>query len=183
MFRCNRQCSTHHPTCQRHVPTLWRYRFGEFDTVFYQEIILSSGGMDRSEIHGIDFRFQHLVGDHLFGGKINWERRKMQIHAPLNIVKMYWWSEFYPTKIGKNADLSLYLQSPKLTNPHEYDTKTNTGKANIRKVEKFLQPPYSARENHSWPTPPAPDSMVCGAAHTGHTHRLAGGVGVVRHLL
>ena len=89
MFRCNRQCSTHHPTCQRHVPTLWRYRFGEFDTVFYQEIILSSGGMDRSEIHGIDFRFQHLVGDHLFGGKINWERRKMQIHAPLNIVKMY----------------------------------------------------------------------------------------------
>ena len=33
--------------------------------------------------------FQHLVGDHLFGGKINWERRKMQIHAPLNIVKMY----------------------------------------------------------------------------------------------
>ena len=20
--------STHHPTCQRHVPTLWRYRFG-----------------------------------------------------------------------------------------------------------------------------------------------------------
>ena len=33
--------------------------------------------------------FQHLVGDHLFGGKINWERIKMQIHAPLNIVKMY----------------------------------------------------------------------------------------------
>ena len=62
MFRCNRQCSTHHPTCQRHVPTLWRYRFGEFDTVFYQEIILSSGGMDRSEIHGIDFRFS------IFGG-------------------------------------------------------------------------------------------------------------------
>ena len=127
--------------------------------------------------------FQHLVGDHLFGGKINWERRKMQIHAPLNIVKMHWWSEFYPTKTGKNADLSLYLQSPKLTNPHEYDTKTNTGKANIRKVEKFLQPPYSARENHSRPTPPAPDCVVCGAAHIGHTRRLAGGVGVVRHLL
>ena len=23
--------STHHPTCQRHVPTLWRYRFGRFN--------------------------------------------------------------------------------------------------------------------------------------------------------
>lgn len=33
--------------------------------------------------------FQHLVGDHLFGGKINCGRRKMQIHAPLNIVKMH----------------------------------------------------------------------------------------------
>ena len=90
MFRCNRQCSTHHPTCQRHVPTLWRNRFGEFDTVFYQEIILSSGGK------WIEVRFmvlisgfQHLVGDHLFGGKINCGRRKMQIHAPLNIVKMH----------------------------------------------------------------------------------------------
>ena len=30
-------------TCQRHIPTLWRYRFGKFDTVFYQEFILSSG--------------------------------------------------------------------------------------------------------------------------------------------
>lgn len=47
----------------------------------------NQGGMDRSEIHGIDFRFQHLVGDHLFGGKINCGRRKMQIHTPLNIVK------------------------------------------------------------------------------------------------
>ena len=33
--------------------------------------------------------FQYLVGDHLFGGKINCGRRKMQIHAPLNIVKMH----------------------------------------------------------------------------------------------
>ena len=33
--------------------------------------------------------FQHLVGDHLFGGKINCGRRKMQIHTPLNIVKMH----------------------------------------------------------------------------------------------
>ena len=31
------------PNMPRHVPTLWRYRFGEFDSVFYQEIILSSG--------------------------------------------------------------------------------------------------------------------------------------------
>lgn len=45
--------------------------------------------MDRSEIHGIDFRFQHLVGDHLFGGKINCRRRKIQIRTPLNIVKMH----------------------------------------------------------------------------------------------
>ena len=33
--------------------------------------------------------FQYLVGDHLFGGKINCGRRKMQIHVPLNIVKMH----------------------------------------------------------------------------------------------
>lgn len=44
--------------------------------------------MDRSEIHGIDFRFQHLVGDHLLVTTINCGRRKIQIHAPLNIVKM-----------------------------------------------------------------------------------------------
>ena len=52
MFRYNRQCSTHHPTCQRHVPTLWHFRFGEFDTVFYQEIILSSGVFRRETASG-----------------------------------------------------------------------------------------------------------------------------------
>ena len=41
MFRC--KLSTHHPTCRRHVPTLWRYRFEKFDAAFYQETILSSG--------------------------------------------------------------------------------------------------------------------------------------------
>ena len=39
MFRC--KLSTHHPTCRRHVPTLWRYRFEKFYTTSYQEIILS----------------------------------------------------------------------------------------------------------------------------------------------
>ena len=34
-FRC--KLSTHHPTCRRHVPTLWRYRFEKFDTTSYQE--------------------------------------------------------------------------------------------------------------------------------------------------
>ena len=51
-FAAIRQCSTHHPTCRRHVPTLWRYRFGEFDTVFYQEIILSSGVFRRETASG-----------------------------------------------------------------------------------------------------------------------------------
>jgi len=31
------QCINALETCQRHVPTLWRYRFGKFDAVFYQE--------------------------------------------------------------------------------------------------------------------------------------------------
>ena len=44
--------STHHPTCQRHVPTLWRNRFGKFDAVFYQEIILSSGVFRRETASG-----------------------------------------------------------------------------------------------------------------------------------
>ena len=35
-------------TCQRHVPTLWRYRFGKFDAAFYQEIMLSSGVFRRN---------------------------------------------------------------------------------------------------------------------------------------
>ena len=43
MFRCKQKLSTHHPTCRRHVPTLWRYRFEKFDTTSYQEIILSLG--------------------------------------------------------------------------------------------------------------------------------------------
>ena len=38
----NSKLSTHHPTCRRHVPTLWRYRFEKFDTTSYQEIILPS---------------------------------------------------------------------------------------------------------------------------------------------
>ena len=62
---------------------------GNLIRFFTKKSFYHQGGMDRSEIHGIDFRFQHLVGDHLFGGKINCERRKMQIHAPLNIVKMH----------------------------------------------------------------------------------------------
>ncbi|MDY5538551.1 MAG: hypothetical protein SPF86_04690 [Sodaliphilus sp.] len=65
MFRCNSAMFNASPNMPRHVPTLWRYRFGEFDTVFYQEIILSSGGMDRSEIHGIDFRFSTFGGGSL----------------------------------------------------------------------------------------------------------------------
>ena len=42
-FDANRKLSTHHPTCRRHVPTLWRYRFEKFDTTSYQEIIWSLG--------------------------------------------------------------------------------------------------------------------------------------------
>ena len=39
-------------TCQRHVPTLWRYRFGKFDAAFYQEIILLSGVLRRETASG-----------------------------------------------------------------------------------------------------------------------------------
>jgi len=39
-------------TCQRHVPTLWRYRFGKFDAAFYQEIMLSSGVFRRETASG-----------------------------------------------------------------------------------------------------------------------------------
>ena len=44
--------STHHPTCQRHVPTLWRYCFWRFDTISFQEIILSSGFFRRETASG-----------------------------------------------------------------------------------------------------------------------------------
>ena len=44
--------STHHPTCQRHVPTLWRYCFVRFDTTSFQEIILSSGFFRRETASG-----------------------------------------------------------------------------------------------------------------------------------
>ena len=44
--------STHHPTCQRHVPTLWRYCFERFDTTSFQEIILSSGFFRRETASG-----------------------------------------------------------------------------------------------------------------------------------
>ena len=36
----------------RHVPTLWRYRFGKFDAAFYQEIMLSSGVFRRETASG-----------------------------------------------------------------------------------------------------------------------------------
>ena len=39
-------------TCQRHVPTLWRYRFGRFDAVIYQENILSSWVFRRETASG-----------------------------------------------------------------------------------------------------------------------------------
>ena len=39
-------------TCQRHVPTLWRYRFEKFDVAFYQETILSSGVFRRETAIG-----------------------------------------------------------------------------------------------------------------------------------
>ena len=48
----NSKLSTHHPTCRRHVPTLWRYRFEKFDTTSYQEIILSLGFFRRETASG-----------------------------------------------------------------------------------------------------------------------------------
>ena len=51
-FAANRKLSTHHPTCRRHVPTLWRYRFEKFDTTSYQEIILSLGFFRRETASG-----------------------------------------------------------------------------------------------------------------------------------
>ena len=43
MFRCKQQCVNALETCRRHVPTLWRYRFGVvWCGFFYQEFILSS---------------------------------------------------------------------------------------------------------------------------------------------
>ena len=39
-------------TCQRHVPTLWRYRFGRFDTTSFREIILLSGVFCRERASG-----------------------------------------------------------------------------------------------------------------------------------
>lgn len=40
------------------------------------------GEMDRSEIHGIDFRFQHLVGDHLLVAKLIAEEEKYKFTHP-----------------------------------------------------------------------------------------------------
>ena len=51
-FDANRKLSTHHPTCRRHVSTLWRYRFEKFDTTSYQEIILSLGVFRRETASG-----------------------------------------------------------------------------------------------------------------------------------
>lgn len=42
----------------------------------------NQGGMDRSEIHGIDFRFQHLVGDHLLVAKLIEEKEKYKFTHP-----------------------------------------------------------------------------------------------------
>ena len=52
MFRCKRQIINALETCQRHVPTLWRYCFGKFDTTSFQEIILSSGVFRRETASG-----------------------------------------------------------------------------------------------------------------------------------
>lgn len=38
--------------------------------------------MDRCEIHGIDFRFQHLVGDHLLVAKLIEEEEKYKFTHP-----------------------------------------------------------------------------------------------------
>ena len=43
LFQCFRQ---------RHVPTLWHYRFEKFDAAFYQEIMLSSGVFRRETASG-----------------------------------------------------------------------------------------------------------------------------------
>ena len=52
MFRCKQQFICALETCQRHVPTLWRYRFEKFDAAFYQEIMLSSGVFRRETASG-----------------------------------------------------------------------------------------------------------------------------------
>ena len=51
-FDANVQCINALETCQRHVPTLWRYRFEKFDAAFYQEIMLSSGFFRRETASG-----------------------------------------------------------------------------------------------------------------------------------
>ena len=51
-FDANVQCINALETCQRHVPTLWRYRFEKFDAAFYQEIMLSSGVFRRETASG-----------------------------------------------------------------------------------------------------------------------------------
>ena len=45
-------------------------------------LITIRGEMDRSEIHGIDFRFQHLVGDHLLVAKLIAEEEKYKFTYP-----------------------------------------------------------------------------------------------------
>ena len=39
-------------TCRRHVPTLWRYCLGRFDTTSFHEIMLSSGVFRRETASG-----------------------------------------------------------------------------------------------------------------------------------
>ena len=52
MFRCKQQCINALETCQRHVPTLWRYRLSNLMRCFYQETILSLGVFRRETASG-----------------------------------------------------------------------------------------------------------------------------------
>ena len=74
MFRCKRQIINALETCQRHVPTLWRYRFWKFDAAFYQENILSSGVFRRETASGfypwgkVDSPRKRVAEDCVVGG-------------------------------------------------------------------------------------------------------------------
>ena len=74
MFRCKRQIINALETSQRHVPTLWRYRFWKFDAAFYQENILSSGVFRRETASGfypwgkVDSPRKRVAEDCVVGG-------------------------------------------------------------------------------------------------------------------
>ena len=55
---------------------------GNLIRFFTKKSFYHQGGMDRSEIHGIDFRFQHLVGDHLLVAKLIAEEEKYKFTHP-----------------------------------------------------------------------------------------------------